>query len=93
MSYYKLQAPYEPNGDQPEAIKKLVHGVNSGKEFQTLLGATGTGKTFTIANVIEQTGRPALVLAHNKTYKKLFENVCLNYYSTVNHKSYSLIIA
>ena len=67
MSYYKLQAPYEPNGDQPEAIKKLVHGVNNGKEFQTLLGATGTGKTFTIANVIEQTGRPALVLAHNKT--------------------------
>jgi len=67
MNNYKLQAPYEPNGDQPEAIKKLVHGVNNGKEFQTLLGATGTGKTFTIANVIEQTGRPALVLAHNKT--------------------------
>ncbi len=67
MNNYKLQAPYEPNGDQPEAIKKLVKGVNTGKEFQTLLGATGTGKTFTIANVIEQTGRPALVLAHNKT--------------------------
>ncbi len=67
INNYKLQAPYEPNGDQPEAIKKLVRGVNSGKEFQTLLGATGTGKTFTIANVIEQTGRPALVLAHNKT--------------------------
>ncbi len=67
MNNYKLQAPYEPNGDQPEAIKKLVKGVNNGKEFQTLLGATGTGKTFTIANVIHQTGRPALVLAHNKT--------------------------
>ncbi len=67
MNNYKLQAPYEPNGDQPNAIKKLVRGVNSGKEFQTLLGATGTGKTFTIANVIQQTGRPALVLAHNKT--------------------------
>ena len=67
MNNYKLQAPYEPNGDQPEAIKKLVKGVNAGKEFQTLLGATGTGKTFTIANVIQQTGRPALVLAHNKT--------------------------
>ncbi|MBO8234647.1 excinuclease ABC subunit UvrB [Prochlorococcus marinus XMU1419] len=67
MNNYKLQAPYEPNGDQPEAIKKLVKGVNNGKEFQTLLGATGTGKTFTIANVIQQTGRPALVLAHNKT--------------------------
>ena len=67
MNNYKLQAPYEPNGDQPEAIKKLVKGVNNGKEFQTLLGATGTGKTFTIANVIQQTGRPALVLAHNNT--------------------------
>ncbi len=67
MNNYKLQAPYEPNGDQPEAIKKLVKGINTGKEFQTLLGATGTGKTFTIANVIQQTGRPALVLAHNKT--------------------------
>ncbi len=67
MNNYKLQAPYKPNGDQPEAIKKLVKGVNNGKEFQTLLGATGTGKTFTIANVIQQTGRPALVLAHNKT--------------------------
>ncbi len=67
MNNYKLKAPYEPNGDQPEAIKKLVKGVNTGKEFQTLLGATGTGKTFTIANVIQQTGRPALVLAHNKT--------------------------
>ncbi len=67
MNNYKLQAPYEPNGDQPEAIKKLVKGVNTGKAFQTLLGATGTGKTFTIANVIQQTGRPALVLAHNKT--------------------------
>ncbi len=67
MNNYKLQAPYEPNGDQPEAIKQLVKGVNNGKQFQTLLGATGTGKTFTIANVIQQTGRPALVLAHNKT--------------------------
>ena len=62
MNNYKLQAPYEPNGDQPEAIKKLVKGVNNGKQFQTLLGATGTGKTFTIANVIQQTGRPALGL-------------------------------
>ncbi len=67
MNNYKLQAPYEPNGDQPKAIKRLVQGVNSGEEFQTLLGATGTGKTFTIANVIQQTGRPALILAHNKT--------------------------
>ena len=67
MNNYKLHAPYDPNGDQPKAIQKLVQGVNTGKEFQTLFGATGTGKTFTIANVIEQTGRPALNLAHNKT--------------------------
>ena len=67
MNNYQLEAPYEPKGDQPGAIKNLVKGVNKGDKFQTLLGATGTGKTFTIANVIEQTGRPALVLAHNKT--------------------------
>ncbi|MBM5797340.1 MAG: excinuclease ABC subunit UvrB, partial [Cyanobacteria bacterium K_Offshore_0m_m2_072] len=64
---YQLQAPYEPKGDQPEAIKGLVAGVDGGERYQTLLGATGTGKTFTIANVIARTGRPALVLAHNKT--------------------------
>jgi len=67
VNNYQLQAPYEPKGDQPKAIKDLVSGVNEGKKYQTLLGATGTGKTFTIANVIAQTGRPALVLAHNKT--------------------------
>ena len=67
MSFYSLQSPYHPKGDQPKAIENLVKGVNGGKKYQTLLGATGTGKTFTIANVIEKTGRPALVLAHNKT--------------------------
>ena len=64
---YQLHAPYSPKGDQPTAIKGLVAGVEGGERYQTLLGATGTGKTFTIANVIAQTGRPALVLAHNKT--------------------------
>ena len=67
IPHYKLTAPYEPKGDQPTAIAKLVEGVNGGERYQTLLGATGTGKTFTMANVIAQTGRPALVLAHNKT--------------------------
>jgi len=67
MAENKLQAPYVPKGDQPAAIAGLVAGVNGGEKFQTLLGATGTGKTFTIANLIAQTGRPALVLAHNKT--------------------------
>ena len=61
---FEIHAPYEPKGDQPEAIKSLVAGVESGERYQTLLGSTGTGQTFTIANVIAQTGRPALVLAH-----------------------------
>jgi excinuclease ABC subunit B len=64
---FHLQAPYSPRGDQPGAIEALVKGVDGGRRYQTLLGATGTGKTFTIANVIARTGRPALVLAHNKT--------------------------
>ncbi|MCI5775591.1 MAG: excinuclease ABC subunit UvrB [Aerococcus sp.] len=64
---FDLVAPYEPSGDQPEAIKELVDGVNKGKKSQVLLGGTGTGKTFTMANVIAETNRPTLVLAHNKT--------------------------
>ena len=64
---FKLVSKYKPSGDQPEAIKELVDGVNAGIRDQVLLGATGTGKTFTIANVIEKTNRPTLVLAHNKT--------------------------
>jgi len=64
---FRLEAPYSPNGDQPTAIETLVEGVEGGQRYQTLLGATGTGKTFSIANVIQRTGRPALVLAHNKT--------------------------
>ena len=64
---FQLQAPYQPRGDQPEAIAGLVAGLEAGERYQTLLGATGTGKTFTIANVIARTGRPTLVLAHNKT--------------------------
>ena len=64
---FKLVSKYKPNGDQPEAIQELVDGVNAGVRDQVLLGATGTGKTFTIANVIERTNRPTLVLAHNKT--------------------------
>ena len=64
---FDLHAPYQPKGDQPQAIKGLVAGLGRGERFQTLLGATGTGKTFTIANVIAHTARPTLVLAHNKT--------------------------
>ena len=64
---FELVSKYKPSGDQPEAIKELVDGINEGKKEQVLLGATGTGKTFTIANVIEKTNKPTLVLAHNKT--------------------------
>lgn len=64
---FKLVSKYKPSGDQPEAIKELVQGIKEGKKEQALLGATGTGKTFTIANVIEKTNKPTLVLAHNKT--------------------------
>jgi len=66
-SPYELHQPFPPAGDQPEAIDKLVEGLSDGLAFQTLLGVTGSGKTFTMANVIARTGRPALVLAPNKT--------------------------
>lgn len=66
-SPYKLFRPFEPAGDQPEAIKQLVEGLNDGLQYQTLLGVTGSGKTYTMANVIAQTGRPAIVMAPNKT--------------------------
>ena len=71
---FRLEAPYSPNGDQPTAIETLVEGVEQGQRYQTLLGATGTGKTFSIANVIQRTGRPALVLAHNKTLAAQLSN-------------------
>ncbi|EJX16862.1 excinuclease ABC subunit B [Staphylococcus sp. OJ82] len=64
---FKLQSDFTPQGDQPDAIKKIVEGVNEGKRHQTLLGATGTGKTFTMSNVIKQVGKPTLIIAHNKT--------------------------
>ena len=67
MAKFKLVSKYQPTGDQPAAIRQLVDGVNSGVHEQTLLGVTGSGKTFTMANIIEQTQRPTLVLAHNKT--------------------------
>ncbi len=85
---FDLQSPYEPAGDQIEAIKELVKGVNEGKKHQTLLGATGTGKTFTISNVIQQINKPTLVMAHNKTlagqlyseFKEFFPNNAVEYF-------------
>ncbi len=85
---FKLSSQYVPSGDQPEAIKQLVQGVNGGENYQTLLGVTGSGKTFTIANVIEQTQKPTLVLSHNKTlaaqlygeFKQFFPENAVNYF-------------
>jgi excinuclease ABC subunit B len=85
---FKLSSHYVPSGDQPEAIKQLVSGVESGENYQTLLGVTGSGKTFTIANVIEQTQKPTLVLSHNKTlaaqlygeFKQFFPENAVNYF-------------
>ena len=67
MNEFKLKAPYKPTGDQPQAIEKLVEGFKEGNQFETLLGVTGSGKTFTMANVIAKLNKPTLVLAHNKT--------------------------
>ena len=64
---FKLHAPYQPTGDQPQAIEALVKGFKEGNQFQTLLGVTGSGKTFTMANVIAQLNKPTLIIAHNKT--------------------------
>lgn len=85
---FKIVSKYKPSGDQPEAIQKLVEGINKGKKSQVLLGATGTGKTFTIANVIEKTKKPTLILAHNKTLagqlysemKELFPNAHVSFF-------------
>ncbi|MBO5908398.1 MAG: DEAD/DEAH box helicase family protein, partial [Clostridia bacterium] len=67
MDKFRLVSEYKPMGDQPQAIKELVDGINKGYNEQTLLGVTGSGKTFTMANIIAEVNRPTLVLAHNKT--------------------------
>ncbi|RPD49850.1 excinuclease ABC subunit UvrB [Hymenobacter sediminis] len=85
---YQLTSEFKPTGDQPQAIRQLVEGINNGEPAQVLLGATGTGKTFTMANVIAQTGKPTLVLCHNKTlaaqlygeFKQFFPNNAVEYY-------------
>ena len=64
---FKLHSKFEPTGDQPEAIKGLVEGIKMGEKYQTLLGVTGSGKTFTMANIIQKVNKPTLILAHNKT--------------------------
>lgn len=88
MDTFQLVSAYEPQGDQPKAIAKLVEGIQQGKKHQTLLGATGTGKTFTISNVIQQVNKPTLVIAHNKTlagqlyseFKQFFPHNAVEYF-------------
>ncbi|MDP4145058.1 MAG: excinuclease ABC subunit UvrB [Bacillota bacterium] len=88
MGEFKIQSKFKPTGDQPQAIQSLVDGINSGKEFQTLLGVTGSGKTFTMANIIERVQKPTLVLAHNKTlaaqlcseFRDFFPDSCVEYF-------------
>ncbi|WP_214825273.1 excinuclease ABC subunit UvrB [Exiguobacterium algae] len=85
---FALQSEFKPGGDQPEAIRQLVEGVERGERYQTLLGATGTGKTFTVSNVIQEVKKPTLVLAHNKTlagqlyseFKEFFPNNAVEYF-------------
>lgn len=88
MNEFKLKAPYSPTGDQPQAIEQLVKGFREGNQFETLLGVTGSGKTFTMANVIQALNKPTLVLAHNKTlaaqlygeFKEFFPNNAVEYF-------------
>jgi excinuclease ABC subunit B len=88
MDQFQLVSKYSPQGDQPEAIKKIVAGIHEGKKHQTLLGATGTGKTFTISNVIKEVNKPTLIIAHNKTlagqlyseFKEFFPNNAVEYF-------------
>src|SRR5690606_38906250 len=85
---FKITSEYQPTGDQPEAIRQLVEGVNNGDHYQNLLGVTGSGKTFTIANVIQQAQKPTLILSHNKTlaaqlygeFKQFFPENSVNYF-------------
>ena len=88
MDHFELVSEYKPTGDQPQAIEELVEGFKEGKQFQTLLGVTGSGKTFTMANVIEQLNKPTLIIAHNKTlaaqlygeFKEFFPNNAVEYF-------------
>ena len=96
-SPYILNKLFDPAGDQPNAIDRLTEGINKGEKFQTLLGVTGSGKTYTIANVIARTGRPAIVMAPNKTlaaqlyseFREFFPNNAVEYF--VSYYDLSLI--
>jgi excinuclease ABC subunit B len=80
---FKLHSTYQPRGDQPAAIEQLMRGLKAGEKHQVLLGVTGSGKTFTMAKVIEEANRPALVLAHNKTLAaQLYHNSSISFRKT-----------
>ena len=97
---FKLHSKYKPTGDQPEAIKALVEGVKRGDKGQTLLGVTGSGKTFTIANVIAQVNKPTIVMAHNKTLagqlyaelKEFFPENAVEYFISYYENTLNLVI-
>lgn len=88
MGEFKIKSEFSPTGDQPKAIESIVNGIKQGEKFQTLLGVTGSGKTFTMANIIEKSNKPALILAHNKTlagqlcseFKEFFPDNCVEYF-------------
>src|SRR3954471_17673132 len=85
---FQVVSDYKPKGDQPQAIEKLAQGIEAGEQYQTLLGVTGSGKTFTVANVIQEIQKPTLVIAHNKTlaaqlcneFRELFPNNAVHYF-------------
>ncbi len=95
MDKFKLVSPYAPTGDQPEAIEKLTAGIHNGLKEQTLLGVTGSGKTFTMANIIANVNRPTLVLAHNKTlaaqlcseFREFFPENAVEYFISYNQRA------
>lgn len=94
MDHFELVSPYKPTGDQPDAIAKLSSGVLAGMKNQTLLGVTGSGKTFTMANIIAEVNRPTLVLAHNKTlaaqlcseFREFFPNNAVEFFISYHSK-------
>ena len=82
---FQLESDFQPTGDQPEAIRQLVDGLNAGVQHQTLLGVTGSGKTFTVANVIKEINRPTLILSHNKTLAAQLYGEFKQFFRTTRH--------
>ena len=97
---FKLHSNFEPTGDQPEAIKALVEGIKRGDRGQTLLGVTGSGKTFTIANVIKEVNKPTIIMAHNKTlagqlyseFKEFFPENAVEYFISYYKKGVKTVL-